>query len=549
MRHKIAIIIPSLTISLALACCGSGGGGADNNTAGERVGYEGLVALFKEFREFQAPRFVDGVPDYSPGAMNAQRARLPEFQRRLEAIDTAGWPVSQRVDYEILRAEMNGLEFDHRVLRPWARDPSFYAVIAPSEPDVPAREGPEIPGVLELWKYSFPLDTSTQEEFRSKLNAIPGVLEQAKSNLTESGKDLWFFGIRDKEQEAAVLRSLVRRLPDSNLDLVPLAERALASVENFLAWMKTKDDGMAPSADGIGIKEFDWYMKNVHLVPYTWKEQMAVLERELDRSWASLRLEEERNRNLAPLLPPRTLGELQSRVKSGVAEFMGFLRDREIFTIPEYMKLDDEVRSLAPPELRDFFTQVSYHDQLPLLCHQIHWLEKQRETRNTHPIRGKPLLWNIWDSRAEGLATAFEETLLHAGLLDRNPRGRELTWILLAFRAARGMGDLKLHSREWTLREAVDFAVQNTPRGWVLPEGRTIYGDLALYLRQPGYGTSYVYGKFMFERLLAEVSIQKGDAFRLKDFLDDYFSRGIIPASLLRWEMTGLDDEMKVLGR
>ena len=26
--------------------------------------------------------------------------------------------------------------------------------------------------------------------------------------------------------------------------------------------------------------------------------------------------------------------------------------------------------------------------------------------------------------------------------------------------------------------------------------------------------------------------------------MDDYFSRGIIPASLIRWEMTGLDDEM-----
>src|SRR5512136_2580960 len=105
-----------------------------------------LMALLREFREFQKPRLVNGVPDYTPVAMAAQKAGLPEFQKRLAAIDTRGWSVPERVDYELLRAEMNGLEFDHRVLRPWARDPGFYAVIQNSESDVPAREGAEVFG-------------------------------------------------------------------------------------------------------------------------------------------------------------------------------------------------------------------------------------------------------------------------------------------------------------------------------------------------------------------------------------------------------------------
>ena len=46
---------------------------------------------------------------------------------------------------------------------------------------------------------------------------------------------------------------------------------------------------------------------------------------------------------------------------------------------------------------------------------------------------------------------------------------------------------------------------------------------------------------------MAYRAAQLGEQFRLKDFFDDYFSRGVIPASLLRWEMTGLDDEMKEL--
>ena len=38
-------------------------------------GYEDLVALFEEWREFQKPRVVDGVPDYTAAAMAAPSDR------------------------------------------------------------------------------------------------------------------------------------------------------------------------------------------------------------------------------------------------------------------------------------------------------------------------------------------------------------------------------------------------------------------------------------------------------------------------------------------
>ena len=211
------------------------------------------------------------------------------------------------------------------------------------------------------------------------------------------------------------------------------------------------------------------------------------------------------------------------------------------------MRLDDEAGPYVPPERRDYFTQVIYRDPLPLICHSVHWLEKQRERRNSHPVRGTALLYNIWDSRAEGFATAFEEMMLGAGLFDPNPRARELVLNLLAFRAVRAIADLRLHSGEWTVEEAVRYAVRTTPEGWVLADGDTIWGDLAIYLGQPGYGTSYVVGKVQVEKLLADCAALKGGAFDLKAFLDDFFTRGLIPQSLIRWEMTGLDDEMKRL--
>jgi hypothetical protein len=393
------------------------------------------------------------------------------------------------------------------------------------------------------------LEGKQKEDFRIKLKAIPGILGQAKTNLTEKGKDLWFFGIRQKESELSALASLSERLANGSPDLVPLVDRAKESVSEFKTWLEKEHSSMEQTLDGIGVDNFNWYMKHVHLVPFDWQEQVDICRRELERSWTALKMEEVRNRDLPPLKPAQSVEELRIRLKAAVDEFMNFLREKDIFTVPDDMALSTEVDSYTPPGQQSFFTRVEYHHYLALRPHMIHWLEKQREKFNDHPIRGGPLLFNIWDSRAEGLATGFEETMLQAGLLDDVPRARELTWILLAFRAARALGDLMVHSGDWTVEEAVDFGVKNTPRGWVKPHGRTIWGDIGLYLRQPGYGTSYVYGKIQLERLMADRAIQLGDKFNLKEFFDDYFSRGVIPASLIRWEMTEYDDAIRKLGK
>ena len=66
-------------------------------------GHDSLVALFQEWRAFQQPKVVDGVPDYRPAAMKAQARALPGFQARLAAIDTRGWSVPEQVDARIVR--------------------------------------------------------------------------------------------------------------------------------------------------------------------------------------------------------------------------------------------------------------------------------------------------------------------------------------------------------------------------------------------------------------------------------------------------------------
>ena len=352
-----------------------------------------------------------------------------------------------------------------------------------------------------------------------------------------------------KNRESVVIENLAKTLATHHPDLVADAEKAKAAVDNFRGWLEDKHKTMtAPS--GVGIENYNWYMKNVQLVPYTWEEQVAILRRELERSWAFLKLEESRNRNLPKLTMAASAEEYGTRRRVAVREFMVFLRSEGMFTMPDYLALSAGSggfsTSVQPP---DFFMQVERRSSFPLLCHSMHTFDRQRLAHDTHPIRSVPLLYNIWTSRCEGLATGFEEMAMQAGLLDRKPRVRELIYVMLANRAARAMGDLMLHGNKFTLEQAVDYACEWTPYGWLRKDRDTVWGDMRIYLHQPFYGASYVIGKAQIDRLMADRARQLGDNFTLKGFMDEFISAGQIPMSLIRWQLTGLDDEMKMLGR
>ena len=505
-----------------------------------------LVDLFGEWREFERPEFIDGVPDYTATAMARQQQELGEWKERLWAFDIENWPVEQQIDWHLVRAEMNGLDFDHKVRRPWARDPAFYANMYLSESDVPAHEGPVAHGWIDTWMYEYPLSGDDAAELARRFGAIPALLEQAQKNLAGSNaRDLWEAGIRSFHGQAADLRAYGEQVAGTSDALDRSLANAAQASDEFSDWVASELPGKT-GRSGVGSDAYTWYMHNVHLSPFSWEEQVTLMKRELARSHSSLRLEENRNRDLPELERIQGPAEYDRRLNESVDLYMAFLEREEIETIEDWT--DASLRAVngsftpaEPGEIRNFFEEVIYRDPDAFRPHMHHWIElaRMREAPHQSPIRATPSLSNIYDHRSEGLATGVEEMFMHLGLLDENsPRARELVWIMLAQRAARATSGLMLHGHEFVMEEAVDFAGKWTPRGW-LPDGDLVRGEQHLYLRQPGYGTSYVAGKIQIEQLLAEEALQNGDDFTIRSFFDDFYSAGVIPTVLVHWEMTG----------
>ena len=293
--------------------------------------YENLLSFFREWRSFQKPKLVDGVPDYSAGAMAAQQRELENYRRRLAAIDASGWPVAQQVDYHVGRAELAGLDFDHRVLKPWANNPAFYVTVFTEESDQPAREGPFAWGAVELWTCQFPLTQERAAGMDAGIRAIPGLLAQAKTNLTGNGRDLWIYGTKSIRQQSADLAELATKVSAAPAGLKADVEKARQATNDFAAWLDAQGASKT-GPSGIGIENYNWYLKNVQLVPYTWREEVAIMERELARSHALLAMEEQRNNKLPQPVPVASAEEYSRRFNAAVIEYMAYLRDHEILT-------------------------------------------------------------------------------------------------------------------------------------------------------------------------------------------------------------------------
>ncbi len=508
--------------------------------------YEDLGELFERWRDFESPELLNGAPDYTKENFLKRAPTFDQLRAELLAIDTTSWPVPYKVDWMIVWAEMNGYDFNQRILKPWERDPAYYQSIWTSRSDVPAHEGPTHHAVTELWQYSFPLSTSEKDRLINDISIITPLNDQAKINLTGNAKDLWIAGIRDISSQSKALER-IKELAGvrTHADLIETIDQAIASTNDLSEWL-TKESINKTGPSGIGKENYSWYLQNVHLVPLTWEDELTVLKSELASAWAHLKLEEHRNRALPEIVPVDSPESYSKRADESATDLMRFLKEEDIMTVRAYFDgaLRAHLGAYVPEETRNFFWITAHLDPRPLYSHFYHWFELAILDNDppTSKMRNTPLLYNIFDSRNEGMATAVEEWFMHAGLYDRTPRSREIVYIMMAQRAARGIGSLYAHANEMSMEEAGSVHSEYTPRGWMKTEKELLLFEQHLYLRQPGYGTSYISGKYLLKNTMAEFARQnelQGRTHSTKEFLDRMNEIGCIPVSLGHWELTG----------
>ncbi|MEX2123434.1 MAG: DUF885 family protein [Woeseia sp.] len=506
--------------------------------------YEDLVSLDAELMALAEPDVVDDVPDLGVEAIEAQRLRLERIQRRLRDFNVNGWPVSRQVDYLVVWAKLNDLVFDHRVMRPWAKDPLLYLYQVSR---VPYAE--------------VPIAADGRDKFVTQLKAVPGLMIQAQTNLSEPVGELAklavyhlenFDGVgqrqphREKPPEGTIgwFEDLCARLQTHDAALVVDCRQAASAVKDYRDWLRENLNEMPDSA-AIGVDNLNWYLKHVRVVPYTVDDLQLLGEREFHRYRFNYIVDRNKNKELPELTLTRSAEQHLKRTRDAENKIRSIVVEQDLLTIPDYMPDEFETDTYWSPRgatNRHFWEELQFRDALNNHIHASipgHRFDTLIRDRLDNPIRRN---WQE-TARAEGWGTYLEELLLQAGITDDNPRARELFDIALIKRGSRIFAETSMHSGQMSLAEANAYMIDWVP---FMEENLGRY-DLANYLRRPGAGSMYILGKTQIEQLVSERAFQFGDKFDLGDFHDEFLSKGVIPVTLIRWEMTGHDNEVRAL--
>ena len=510
--------------------------------------YDDFVELAQEFFEWRASqRAVLAVPDYSQSAVDERIERVHAFQRRLADMNVAEWGRSERAEYLAVRGTMDEQEFLLRVYRPWSRDPGHY--------------------VGQMLRVSFtelPVSGEDREELVARLQRVSDLTESAKAHLRDVPADFADLALHNLTNSDGVnhghpyrevppdgvlgwFDDLLGRARDEQPELVPEIEAARAAAQDLNDWLIANRDSMTDPA-GIGGELLDWYLVHVKYMPYTSDDIVVLGQRELERTWAFMALERHRFRDLPEIEMPQSREEYEARIEAVDDEVRAFLVEEEFMTIPDFIPDDFREMGFNVPWIErptgpNYWEQIQYRDPSPDHWHAVipgHRFDGRVLSRVEHPVRR-----HIRDSgRAEGWALYLEEAPLQLGFYDETrQRTRELIYNFAVFRAARTLGDVWLQRNEMTADEAVEYWMEMTP----YLDVDVARVDAEIYLRRPpGYGLGYTIGSFQMYKLLADRRRQLGEEFVLKDFHDEFMAAGGLPIALIRYEMTGLDDEVAI---
>lgn len=535
-----------------------------------------LLKLAEEFWAFRSPLFrprtwrpthqVKGVPDYAK-VVKEQREGIARFQTRLKSLAPSGWPVHDQVDYLLLRAQMDDVEFEHRVLRETEINPAYFIEQA-------------IDGLAGEMGAVVPYSIEKAEAIVSAFERTGPIVEQAPKNIlvAQASADLARVGLRHikdiRSKYAAGVKLLEPHLPSSHRErLRASAEKAAADLVSYGEWIDANLSGMKAQPH-VGRQNMEWFFKRVNFCPWSRDELLLLAEFEKNRFLMSIEIEETKNQGLKELRMPTT-DEWIEWFRLTYLQTKYWLKGLDLISFPPYVgesyfergawqepfggignapgelgfptapKPEPSKRSFVVPEdhwyARTYWERIMRLDPITDYQHSDwpgHYFEGQVTSRNPCKIRAVHRDTGF----SQGWAHYWEEFFLDMGYpYLRGPRTRELTYNFLLLRAVRVPLDIFLSEGEHSMEGAIKYQIDRVPT----MEDHISRAEVEMYLRWPYQSTSYLVGKKQIEQMLAERIMQLGFKIGWREFHDRVLSYGQIPPALVRWEITGYDDEVK----
>jgi uncharacterized protein (DUF885 family) len=505
------------------------------------------------------------LADYSPAVQAAQMVRLRAYRNQLAALlPPPGASAHDRVDYLLVRADLEGDWWTRTVLRSLQRNPSAY-------------EGECSNGIFSIVKRQYAGDEVRVHDAIARLRACPHVLDQGRANLTQTVREFAQIAsedIRDGDSLYTTSLNEVARdtSPETQRALAQAQSVALTALHAYRAWLDAHMSSFHAGGFAVGGRQYDWFLRRILMLPYDSSRVASIGSTELARDRALEMWEAGRDAQLPSPSPAPTFAtkaEFLAYYEQSLTKLIAFLNSHQIVTIPSYIgpfHIVEVPKALAatypggfmnPPSMlgsdpqgfyfvpdfsasnQSFFVQQARQSVLPLLGHEGipgHFMQFTYAYHNPDFVR------HVHQDSvfSEGWAFYGEEMLMREGLYAEDPGARKQVIHLMRHRATRVGVDVGLATGAMTLPQAIAYFQKNAGIDYV-----TAYGEGTRFAMGPGQAIDYLIGKIQIETLIGLVADHEGAAFTQRAFHDRLLSYGSVPYSTIRYEWLGDDSWLR----
>ncbi len=505
------------------------------------------------------------LADYSAVAQATQMVRLRAYRNQLAALlPPTGASAHDRVDYLLVRADLEGDWWARTVLRSLQRNPSVY-------------EGECSNGIFSIVKRQYASDEVRVRDAIARLRACPHVLDQGRANLTQTVREFAQIASEDIRDGDSLYTTT---LTEAARDTSPETQRALAQAQSvaltalhaYRAWLDGHMSSFHAGGFAVGRRQYDWFLRRILMLPYDSSQVAAIGRTELARDRALEMWEGGRDAQLPSPSPAPTFAtkaEFLAYYEQSLTKLIAFLNSHQIVTVPSYIgpfHIVEVPKALAatypggfmnPPSMlgsdpqgfyfvpdfsasnQSFFVQQARQSVLPLLGHEGipgHFMQFTYAYHNPDFVR------HVHQDSvfSEGWAFYGEEMLMREGLYADDPGARKQVIHLMRHRATRVGVDVGLATGTMTLPQAIAYFQKNAGIDYV-----TAYGEGTRFAMGPGQAIDYLLGKIQIETLIGLVADREGAGFTQRAFHDRLLSYGSVPYSTVAYEWLGDDSWLR----
>ena len=503
------------------------------------------------------------LTDYSSAKIAERATHVRHVLEQVRSMNTDSWSKDDRIDWILFRSQLEGVEFEDRILTFEANNPLVYVGECSS-------------GIFSLLKKEYDSPRNRALSATARMKAMPAMLTQGEKNLQKPVKLYARLAIQSARSIDPLFKEsmnpLVSGLTESERnDFASSRDAALAAIHGFADRLEGRLAQMVDFAP-MGQANYDYYLKHVLLLPLDAVQVEMLGRAELARYRALEALlpdpamadpDPARSKNI----PPDQESFLKA-YESREQEMIDFLKSHRLITLPDYLgpflirQLPEAFKPTSPggfmnppgvydkdpagfyfipgynPQSKNFYIRAAIEDPRPILGHEGipgHFLQLSIANHLTDEIRRQ----NQNGVFVEGWALYGEEMLMRTGLYPEGSAAQGQILRLSRYRAARIGVDVNLHTGRWTFEQAVNYFME---AGGLDREAAE--GEAAGAATSPTQKIWYITGKWQIMNLLGKYHDKQGANFRLGQFHDDLIRNGSLPLSIVEWIL--LDDPSSI---